>query len=329
MSLRLEVSGLETRRDFQVGKDMAWHRKTIVGPVTKEAFPVIKDRPVYFRHNDTFVRNIGRYQPVSMDDGMPVGAEHGKSYTLFTPHEAWDYVEEILAGTGHEYVSAGMIFDRSRWFISAELSELRKVSRKGHSFILGFFGGLDKQMSPVCNLSDVRAVCANTVRISINSGESMFKSKLTKNFNDRLDASKKSVEATVGMAAIFNETLAQMESTPASLDEAREVYAGEISRRGGDLSKTNSQNRLTELTTLFQRGLGNTGETRADVLNGYTQLLTRGTDDSKKDRFDTMVSSEFGVYGDRKSEFFRTLSDTEEYAEIRSEGRQALVEAKV
>jgi hypothetical protein len=96
------------------------------------------------------------------------------------------------------------------------------------------------------------------------------------------------------------------------------------------------------LLTAFERGDGNKGKTRADVLNGFTQVFTRGADDSDKNPL-AALRSDFsdakGSNGTRKAEFFSLITRGEVrdgkkivtpdgWTELLTTGRKALELAK-
>jgi len=323
--------GIDTERDFHLGLEMAWHRLTKVLPVIRrEDFPAVERLPLFYALPDGQLREwTGTTVPVSLDDGLPVGVSSGESYGEFSPRDAFDHVGKVLAGTRYTVSSAGMIFNRSRWFLSVDLDELRDVSRQGEKFHLVWSGGLAKNQSPSCNLSHVRAVCANTVRIAREQGDALFSARLTRNFTSHLEAAQSEIERAVGMARVFNLTLGALEQTPATVDEARSVYAGELAEAGADLASGRSRNALDGMVALFQRGAGNDGRTRADVLNGFTEFYGRGDGgQSRKDPFARWTSAEFGSFADRKAAFASAVAGAAGWDRLAATGRDALADAR-
>jgi len=71
-----------------------------------------------------------------------------------------------------------------------------------------------------------------------------------------------------------------------------------------------TKNTVNELTELHRAGLGNRGETEFDLLNAYTQKLTRGSDDSKIPLGRRFASAEFGNNADSKADFMNLLTST-------------------
>lgn len=322
--------GIDAERDFQVGLEIAWHKKTIVVPaVSREHFPEIKRVPLWYALPDGRVMEwAGTSVPVSLDDGLPVGVSSGDSYGDFSPRDAFDHVGRVLSGTRYTVSSAGMLFNRSQWFLSVDLDELRDVAAEGENFNLVWSGGLAKNQSPMCALSHHRAVCANTVYISRTQGQALFTARLTGRFTEKLAAADGEIERAVGMARVFNATLANLAATPATVDQAREIYCGELSEAGADLNSGKSRNTVDALVSLFARGAGNDGDDRADVLNGFTEFYGRGTGTGTKDPFARWTSSEFGVSAARKSSFVAAISSPDGWDRLSVMGRAALADAR-
>lgn len=323
-------SGLQTSRDFQVGLVDAWHRQTrILTEIGADQFPEITRVPLTYTVGDQLREWAGMTVPVSLDDGLPVGTASGESYTLFSPRDAMAYLGEVLAGTGHKVESLGMIFDRSRWFVTYSLDELAGIAPAGEAFKLTASGGLDKSQSPMFNICHVVAVCANTVRLA-RAGRALFSSKLTKGFAGRLEGSRAALGETVGMARVFNETLRGLEATRATVDEARAVYAADLHDNGADLRSTRSSNLLDDLVVGFRRGRGNAGATRLDVLNGYTEVMGQGLagSTSRRDSFSRWQSSEFGGNAERKEAFASTIATRRGWDRMVQTGNEALADAR-
>ena len=101
-----------------------------------------------------------------------------------------------------------------------------------------------------------------------------------------------------------------------------------INRISGTPRESRALNTVDSLVTLFQRGDGNHGTTRADIVNGYTQRLTRGGDaDSQKNPWTALSSSEFGNSATRKAEFVATVADDSRFARTVEIGAKALADA--
>jgi len=338
------------KRDFQIAETQAWHKLTKIGKPKLEDFPEIKAMPLFFYGGKEVVFGNRKFHvPVSMDDMLPVappfcgetivdeteaGCEAKEkdkrgTYILFTPREAWAWVAGELAGTNYDVSSIGMLWNRSFWFIGVTLSELKSMTvgdGRQSNFQLNFSGGLDRSVSPQCELSSILPVCWNTISLSRASGKILFHERATKNFSDRLEASKGEVEKAVGMAAVFKAAMDGLAANECNENRAKEIFAGFITPEieAGDKLKmsTRGENTVKELVHLHTNGIANRGQTEFDLLNAYTQLLTHGSATPFGRRF---ASSEFGNNADSKSEFYNLLTtDRDALPAIEERGRKLL-----
>jgi hypothetical protein len=180
---------------------------------------------------------------------------------------------------------------------------------------------MDKTSSPQCELSNIVAVCHNTISLSRATGKVLFMERATKKFKTRLEAAKAEIEKAVGMTAVFKAAMDTLATNPCDRPRAERVFAGYLGD-GADKLSTRTRNTVTALGELHVKGLGNNGATEFDMLNAYTQLLTRGGTDSKVPAGRRFASGEFGSNADAKAEFTRFLTDpmtdldaTEEHGE--------------
>ena len=335
--------GIETTRDFVygIGEDRDWHGLT----QQKEKL----DASAFPNFEPHFVECQGKRLPwqvlISDDDqevcGKPFNPD---SFGYILPQKAFGLVTDALAGTNFTVERIGMLWNRSFWFVSVSLDELRAVSREGEAFNLNFSGSLEGKESPQGEVCHFKAVCHNTISLSRAIGKRLFRIRQSKNSFSKLDQAKADVEAAVGMAALFNKTLDSLKSKPATELQARQAFAGEVARtivktQGGDLkeafatgtTKTGAKResralgQVDDLVSLFQSGDGNKGESRADILNGFTQLHTRGgMTDSTKNPWKAIASSEFGNGAERKARFLTTLENEKEFKNLLSDGKAAL-----
>ena len=331
--------GIYTSRDFQKGETQAWHKLTLLGKPTREDFPEVLPMPLYYNGGKPMVCGNRQYMvPVAQDDMLPVAppycgatvgeeeekgcdgkAEYSGTYTLFTPRQAWDWVCEVLAGTEYHVESIGMLWNRSFWFISVRLTELKNISigdGRESKFQLNFSGGMDRSVSPQCELSNIVAVCHNTISLSRASGKVLFNERATRNFTSRLEASKGEVEKAVGMAAVFAAAMASVAKNPCKPARAERILAGHFTPAGDKKMSTRTRNTVAELANLHANGIGNHGATEFDLLNAVTQRFTHGAADAKTTMGKRFVSSEYGAAADAKATFCRLLTDSEQRATL-------------
>lgn len=328
-------SGLIAVRDFVYGLEgqgKDWHGQTVekVGPLTRDMFPEMEEQEIVTKGGIALPWKI----LVTKDDNQPCGRPFKDSFGYLLPSVVWGKIEEALEGTDYTVERIGMLWDRSFWFVGVQLDALKEVSRDGELYRLNFSGGLDGDASPQGELSHIRPVCWNTISASRRAGEYLFKIRQTSHSKDRLENAKNEVEKAVGLATIFNKTLAKLGEQECSVDFARYAYAGEVARAGGDFAmgktkkgevrENRSRNTVDELVELFKFGDGNSGETRLDLLNGFTQMHTRGRKESKKNVWTQIASSEFGTGADRKVSFLDAIVDEADFTMLVDEGKEAL-----
>lgn len=333
------ASGLYTKRDFQIAETMAWHNLTMIAKPSREAFPNIVPMPLYFNGGQEAIFGSRKFViPVAEDDMLPVAPPYcGETipddepktcpakpedtrgtYILFTPREAWDWVHDVLSGTQFDVSSIGMLWNRSFWFIGVTLTELKELTvgdGRQSRFQFNFSGGLDRSVSPQCELSSILPVCHNTISLSRATGKILFAERATKNFTSRLEAAKAEVEKAVGMTAVFKAAMDSLADKPCDKSRAERVFAGylvdevKVNAEGKDIPmSTRSRNTVTELANLHVDGIANRGETEMDLLNAFTQFYTHGSKEAKTSMGRRFVSSEFGGNADSKADFFRTLT---------------------
>lgn len=334
---------VEINRDFVyglAGQGKDWHGLTIEkNRLNVECFPTLRPESLYLATGATPSATPWQVL-VADDDNKPCGKPFDPdTFGFITPQNAWEHVMEALDGTRFSVERVGMLWDRSFWFVSVSLDELKTLARPGEHFQLNFSGGLDGSKSPQAELSHIRAVCHNTISLSRATGKCLFKIKQSKFSQGRLDKATAEVEQACGMAEVFNRTLASLESKPCSSADARALFAGEVIQHGGGFARTVTKlgnvresknlNAVDSLVALFNRGAGNKGETRADALNAFTQRLTRGGNDdgkSQKNPWTAVASSEFATAANRKAEFLNIVTDDDKTAATIEIGRKALSE---
>lgn len=325
-------SGFVSKRDFHVAVKMGWHGGTIVKSPEMADLPEIGRAPLRYVLPSGEIREWYKQTvPISLDDGLPVGVQSSESYAIFSPRDAWTYLAECLTGTEYKVTSTGMIFDRSRWFLTAELTELTAISRPGHNFYANLSGGLDKSQSPLLCLGDTEQVCANTVAIARKESR-VFSGRLTRNFATRLEESKARTESLIGFAKVWNLTMEKCAKVAVSVDTARHVFAGEMVGRGANFeAKTDrAKNQLDTLVDMFNgQTRGDAGRNKEQVLRAFTEYYGQGPVgmDSTRDAFSRWESSEFGGFADRKADFAESMTTADGWNAYAKAGRAALAKA--
>lgn len=364
-------------KDMQYGKTMAWHNLTVLAAkIEKTLFPPTVLRRLMAQPTRaeitawvkggnvdpdsllTFLetRHSGYSIPFQGNEqiGIPINPE---TYTVRDIGNLFDSVSNAMGDMPHEIVSAGTLFNRTKYFISVELPNLKPLNIGGREvkLYLTATGALDKTEPERWYLSATVVVCHNTFMASLYEamanpagvetkkkgkrgsnevstdlnvkGARMFASmRHSKNMADKIAAAETLINAAIGSGKLLESQLKSLLAKDCSITEAKAIYTGFLSGAhkqtvdefnrlaesadGLELS-TRRKNEIAEVTNLFNRGLGNAGETQWDLYNGLTQHYSRREDlASDPDACAKFVqSATAGVYMDRKNEFFDVLMD--------------------
>ena len=230
------------------------------------------------------------------------------SYTLIQNEQLFEIISEGLTGINHKIVSAGSLGDCRKIYISVELCGHQDYLVNGDKFknILSFVSSHDGSMALEAYDSSIRVVCANTLQWSRKQkGLLNLKVRHTQNSQLKIEGMKETIEKLFKKRESFYETYAGLCVRPMDSKKAEQIIAGFLAK-GEDMS-TRAYNQTQEITQLFRAGLGNKGETQADLLNAVTEYYTRGGENKAK----SFASSEFGSARDRKLDFFELMTDGE------------------
>jgi hypothetical protein len=123
-------------------------------------------------------------------------------------------------------------------------------------------------------------------------------------------------------AETFKSVLNACKAQPMNMDEFRAFSAGVFTQDGSDQLSTNSWNRIKELEVAFVRGVGNSGQSRYDAVNAWTEFFTRGGvgNPVKVALNKRVASANFGRGNDWKLEASRIASNEESFAEASARG---------
>ena len=114
--------------------------------------------------------------------------------------------------------------------------------------------------------------------------------------------------------AVFNAAMNTIAKNPCNTKMARTIFTGYVTpdeeTKGNKIEMSSRTKKTVDaLTDLHANGFGNQGKTEYDLLNAYTQHLTRGGGDSTVPLGRRFASSEFGNGADSKADFCRMLTN--------------------
>lgn len=270
------------------------------------------------------------YQLVASDNASClIGKPFEDSYRPLTNAEFLAMLEAAMAGTAHQLVSIGTIRNRGRRFASFEVVGLEKYVAGGREFLpyVNAGDGLDKSSELWWNTSAGCVVCDNTFALEyLNALANGQSTKHTKKVMERVPGISAAIDRAVGVHAEFAaafETLATQIIKP---EQARNIYAGFVAPAGATELSTRAVNTVDELTSLFARGAGNRGESRADLFSGATDYYSHvSSGKTGANRFQRQFeSSEFGAGQERKGAFWQIVTNDDQLGQTERAGAQLL-----
>jgi len=241
--------------------------------------------------------------------------------------------EQVLGSGSFEIATVGTLDGFKQFFMSIAIKGLESfvVGNKGDKW-KQYFNLISSHNGLVASsfmLAMIRMVCMNTVMASIaqaseNGTQSTFKH--SKNSLELItpESFENSLREWVSNSEDYRKSLEDLRESSMNLDGFRAFSAGVFTEEKSDKISTTSFNRVTELESLFVRGKGNSGESRYDGLNAWTEYFTSGNGAGKKSGAKKIARANFGRGNDWKNEAFRILSDESEFIEASQRGERLL-----
>jgi hypothetical protein len=335
--------------DKQQGTTQAWHGLTEV----RDSITLDDNWLTQWDYVPVILQKNGqdsKYRVLECTDkpGLEVGtAYNSETFRPINNVEFLGLIRDSINGSGHKIVSVGSVRNRGRVFVSIEFSGNNPGSFKaaGRDFkaFLNFGHGNDKSSVLWVNTSNTCTVCDNTFSMNLFSVENARRSREgdhqvslrqrhTPKAIFRFPNIAGLVSKAIGAQVQFAEAFDKFDKVAVSTQEAREIFAGLISRPVTPVElkeglSTRAVNKTDRLVELFLHGAGNRGETLADAVSAVTDYYTHESVRSG-DKFRQFASSEFETGASVKSEFFALAQKPLELEAVRSTGAALLTATK-
>jgi phage/plasmid-like protein (TIGR03299 family) len=124
--------------------------------------------------------------------------------------------------------------------------------------------------------TNVRVVCANTLKLAVSGGNRVFGVKHTKNIQQSIAAALDILGYVDHLQEKQKLAINVMARTDMTADEAGKAFEVLLGIQEGVKSSTRVENQAEELNRLFKHGTGNMGRTRWDALNAVTEYVDHG-----------------------------------------------------
>lgn len=315
------MAHLIEQTDKIVSTVQCWHGlEEIVSDINLENSGLnweIKAEPIFVRGVE-----VDGHKALVRDDTGNVLHVAKDSYGIIQNSRVWEAIENSLQGVNHKLVTVGSIKGNRVVFMSIVLDGEQEymVNRDKFQNHITFLTSHNGQYGLEAYDCSTRVCCANTLNWSRGEkGLLNLKVFHTKNNEIKIQNMEAHIEQLLIKRKEFYDTIEGMMARPMTLDKANAVLAGWIGK-GNELS-TRAENQIESMLGLFQNGIGNNGQTVADLFNGVTQHYTREASENKAKLF---VSSEFGTAGDKKLDFYEHLLTDAEIDRLAAMGKRSL-----
>jgi hypothetical protein len=244
----------------------------------------------------------------------------------------------VLGDTGFEIVTVGTLGGYSQFFVSIAIKGQETFDVGTTKTEYGtqkdtwkkFFNLNSSHNGMIASnrmVSMIRVVCMNTVQASISDAENsgtIAGIKHTANSGELITevTFAKDLEAWVKRSNDFQKALAQLKEQKMTVEEFRNFTAGVFTNTSSDELSTNSLNRIDDMTNLFNKGQGNSGETYYDAVNAFTEYFTsgNGAGSDKVSKAKRIATANFGKGNQWKLQALDVLLNKEAFAETVKRG---------
>jgi len=228
----------------------------------------------------------------------------------------------VLGDNHYEIATVGTLGGYSQFFVSIAIKGMESITIGSNDIWKQYFNLIASHnglVSSAVMLAFIRMVCMNTVKAAIANADSNGTSRNIKHTKNSLAliTPEKFAEDLKGWVKASDEmklTLEAIKAQPMDLQGFKSFAAGVFTSEKSDAISTTSANRVGELESLFSRGLGNTGESRYDAVNAFTEYFTSGNGVGRSGKVNNnkrLASANFGRGNDWKREAIRIASSDE------------------
>lgn len=254
----------------------------------------------------------------------------GASYGPIQNSQIWEALHRSLNGFDFDITGGGYTHNGGRVFLQVDLGQSKDFTVHGEDFrnYVTLYSSHDGSSAFEVFDTSVRIICENTLQASRRHGGKRFKLRVkhTSNVQFRFE------NMMVSLEKIF----ATRRKTFMDLNHLNEIMMEQHELRDWAVGFFNTANKLTgqasgkaaEAVRLAERGIGNRGETAYDMLNGVTEMLTHGRQNTKRDKGDLFITSEFGSAADQKANAFDGLLNNRARSLFVNRGRELRLEGE-
>ncbi len=287
----------------------------------------VEKRPVYFPNANGDMVQSARNQVIFRNDTDQPLAVVGCGYEAIQNSQMWEALGNALYDVDHTIVNAGHLDDGGRVFMQARVEDEQFKINGNDAFrgLVTFWSSHDGSTSTQLADTFERVWCSNTFNSSMR-GKHNFKLsvKHTKNASVRFDGMLQALDDIFDHRRILFKEIERLTEMPITPTEAKRFAIGMVNS-----DKTRGLNIAEDIVRKFRKGIGNSGKTRYDLFNGFTEYYTHGTraNPTQKQRNNLIKSSELGAGARAKVNVFNRLLDENKFNDTVSNGSRLLTKS--
>jgi hypothetical protein len=251
------------------------------------------------------------------------------SYRVISNREVWECVQKSIEGLGCKIVTAGSLDNCKKFYVSVELEGNELRTAKGDKFeaVLNFLTSHDGSINLLAKDWMHRVVCANTFGwcAAYEGGAVSVRVPHTKNAGIQIDNLGTYLNTVLSGRQKIMDAMSYLETVEMkSPSQAAYLSAAFLNAADSDEISTRTYNRAVEIRDLSVSGKGNSGKTRADLFNGFTEYFTsgNGAGGEKATKAKRWSTATFGAAADHKEQFLSLMMNENSFSESLERGEK-------
>lgn len=173
---------------------------------------LVEKQPLYFGSNKELFS--GRHATVRVSDNHELGIV-GDNYNVFQNNQAFEFFDNLVDSGEAKYTTAGSLFGGKRVFLTAQVGEDWLVAGEdAHKTYLLITNSHDGSQSFTAALTQIRAVCNNTVTMALNGAKHKWSLRHQSSLSGRIEEAREALQMTVKYHDAFELEVQKMMAIP-------------------------------------------------------------------------------------------------------------------
>ena len=243
----------------------------------------------------------------------------GKRYHVVDNDKMFEPFDSIVENCDATYESAGMVAHGKANWVSARLGnefEVRDDKFQRRVIMLVYHNGMQRNSYFTYNH---RVICNNMMAsLNATSRKHGIGVKHTPTWEDNLQLAGEAFAESIADSNKFQSNMTALAKTRMTSGEAAKFSRrffldfktpekGKKKEEKSQRSKTRLKNRVEELVSLFEEGMGNEGKTRYDMFNAVTEYLDHHSVKKNTNNGKRFLSNLSGMQANKKRRAMREL----------------------